>query len=235
MPELFPRSVAYDSTWVRENRMGPNVLWLAESLASQMTLTSGSRLLDLGCGMALSSVFFAQEFGAEVWATDLWIKPTENWERIKTAGLTGRVHPIYAEAHALPYANGFFDVITSLDAYHYFGTDDLYLKQVLRFLRPGGEIGIICPGFRREVRSGDGPDYLEELYRDDWHTFHSPEWWRNHWEKTGLVEVTCADEPPEAAAIWAEFVEHTSDAERTAIEADADRLLTFARIIARKR
>ena len=235
MAGLFPRSTAYDAAWVRENRMGPNVLWLAESLASELTLEPGSQLLDLGCGKAISSVFFAQEFGPEVWATDLWIKPTENWERIQAAGLAGRVHPIFAEAHALPYAHGFFDAIISLDAYHYFGTGDLYLKQVLSFLRPGGQIGIISPGLRREVGPQDLPDYLERLYRDDWHTFHSPKWWEDHWQKTGLVDVTCADEPPETAAIWEEFRDHTSEEERTAIRADADRLLTFSRIVARKR
>ena len=87
MPELFPRSAAYDEAWVNENRMGPNVLWLAESLAERMTLEPGMRVMDLGCGKACSSVFLAREYGVEVWATDLWIKPTENWERIREAGL----------------------------------------------------------------------------------------------------------------------------------------------------
>ena len=87
MAEPFPRSAAYDESWVTANRMGPNVLWLAESLAERMELEAGARVLDLGCGRAISSVFLAREFGAEVWATDLWIKPTENWERIQAAGL----------------------------------------------------------------------------------------------------------------------------------------------------
>lgn len=143
MAALFPRSTAYDPAWIRKNRMGPNALWLAESLSSEMTLEAGARLLDLGCGKAISSVFFAKEFGTAVWATDLWIKPPENWGRIQAAELAGQVHPIFAEAHALPYADGFFDAIVSLDAYHYFGSDDLYLKHILSFLRPGGEIGII--------------------------------------------------------------------------------------------
>ena len=63
-----------------------------------------------------------------------------------------------------------------------------------------------------------------------------PAWWRDHWRKTGLVEVTCADEPPEADAIWAEFVQHTREDEHPPLLADAagPRLLTFARVVARK-
>ncbi len=238
MTELFPRSATYDESWVTENRMGPNVLWLAESLAERMELEAGARVLDLGCGRAISSVFLAREFGAEVWATDLWIKPTDNWERILAAGLEGQVHPIYAEAHRLPYADGFFDAIVSLDAYQYFGTADLYLEYLARFLRPGGEIGTVCPAYRWELGPDTVPDYLADLYGEGgFHSFHTADWWRDHWRKTGLVEMTCADEPPESEALWEEFVLHTRPEEQKALAADAagERVLTFARVVARKR
>ncbi len=233
---LFPRSAAYDEAWVTANRMGPNVLWLAESLAERMELAEGSRVLDLGCGKAISSVFLAREFGVEVWATDLWIKPTENWERIQAAGVAGRVHPIYAEAHQLPYAHGFFDAIVCLDAYHYFGASDFYLEYVAQFLRPGGEIGIVCPGYTRELGPDDVPDYLADYYGTGAYSFHAADWWRDHWRKGGLVEVTCADEPPEADAIWEEFTAHTQPHEEATIAADraGERLLTIARVVARK-
>lgn len=51
--------------------MGPNVLWLAEALSQMMDLRPGMRVLDMGCGKAISSIFLAKEFGLEVWATDL--------------------------------------------------------------------------------------------------------------------------------------------------------------------
>ena len=237
MPDLFPRSAAYDEEWVNANRMGPNVLWLAESLAGRMTLEPGMRVMDLGCGKALSSVFLAREFGVEVWATDLWIKPTENWERIREAGLEGQVHPIYAEAHQLPYAEGFFDAIVSLDAYQYFGTADLYLQYLAPFLRPGGEIGIVCPAFRREVGPDDVPGYLADLYGEGgFHAFHTAGWWRDHFRKAAVVEVTVAEEPPESDAIWEEFIPHTRPHEQEALGADetGEHLLTFARVIARR-
>ncbi len=48
-PSEFPRSSSYDLEWVVENLMGPNVLWLAESLTSVMDLRPGMRVLDMGC------------------------------------------------------------------------------------------------------------------------------------------------------------------------------------------
>ena len=151
-PTEFPRSAKYDQDWVLDNMMGPNALWLTESLAACMGLNPGMRVLDLGCGKGLSSIFLAKEYGAQVWAVDLWIDASENLARIRAAGVEDRVFPIHAEAHALPFADGFFDAMVSVDAYHYFGTDDLYLENHLaRLVKPGGQMGIVVPGLVEEL------------------------------------------------------------------------------------
>src|SRR5579859_2117031 len=99
--DAYPRSAAYDPDWMLENLMGPNAAWLAEALSQAMDLRPGMRVLDMGCGRAISSIFLAKELGLQVWATDLWIGASDNWERIRAAGLQDRVFPIHAEAHAL--------------------------------------------------------------------------------------------------------------------------------------
>lgn len=58
--EKFPLSNKYDPQWVLDNEMGPNALWLTEWLTRDMDLTPGMRVLDMGCGKCLSSVFLAQ-------------------------------------------------------------------------------------------------------------------------------------------------------------------------------
>jgi len=156
-PSAFPRSASYDPEWALENTMGPNVLWLTEALSEVMELRPGMRVLDLGCGKAISSIFLAKEFGVRVWATDLWIPAAENLRRVRAAGAEEMVFPIHAEAHALPYAEGFFDALVSIDAYHYFGTDDLYLgRHLLPLGRPGARIGVIVPGLVHEFE-GEPP------------------------------------------------------------------------------
>ena len=144
--EWLPRSGAYDPAWVHENEMGPNALWLSEALCQVMQINPGMRVLDLGCGKAMSSIFLAKEYNVEVWAADLWINPTENLSRIREAGVEDHVFPIYSEARSLPFADGFFDAIVSLDSYHYYGTDVHYLENyLLKLLKEDGQIGIISP------------------------------------------------------------------------------------------
>lgn len=233
MSSSFPRSAKYDPSFVEDNLMGPNVLWLMESLCTRLEFAPGMRVMDLGCGKALSSIFLAREFGLQVWATDLWIKPSDNWKRIEAAGLADRVFPIYAEARSLPYADEFFDAIVSVDAYHYFGTDDFYLEKIVRLLKPGGYLAIACPGYRREL-DNNVPDYLRErFFHQQWNSFHSPPWWKWHWEKAGVVEVLCAEEIPEAAEIWRSNL-GPGNPDTAVIDADHDTLLTFSRIVARK-
>jgi cyclopropane fatty-acyl-phospholipid synthase-like methyltransferase len=132
----FPRAATYEAEFQFATMMGPNVLWLAEWASRDIGFQPGMRVLDLGCGKAASSIFIAKEFGATVWAADLWINPTENWTRIEAAGLADRVFPLQTEAHALPFADNYFDVIVSFDAFHYFGTDDLYVGSWVREATP---------------------------------------------------------------------------------------------------
>jgi len=237
----FPRSAKYDPEWVIENLMGPNALWLAESLAGVMKLEPGMRVLDMGCGRAISSIFLAKEFDLEVWATDLWIDASDNLERIRDAGVEKQVIPVHADARSLPFAHEFFDAIVSMDAYHYFGTDDLYLGgHFAHLVKPGGQIGIVVPGFVRELPSAEPPSHLQHSWYSDFWSFHDPDWWRRHWERSGLVDVELADMIPDGWKHWvasdeivAEWQNRDSDSDD--VRLDAGRTLGFTRMVARRR
>jgi SAM-dependent methyltransferase len=240
--DAYPRSSHYDLRWVLENQMGPNVLWLTEALTQVMDLRPGMRLLDMGCGKALSSIFLAKEFGVQVWANDLWIPASENWQRIQAADQTDNVFPIHAEAHTLPYADSFFDALVSLDAYHYFGTDDLYLGyHFARLVRPGGQIGIIVPGLVKELTDGL-PEHLVPYWSWEWYSFHSPAWWKHHWEHSRMVTVELADLVPDGWEHWLKWQETCQQAgagydvaEISILRADAGRNLGFPRLVARRK
>jgi len=180
----YKRANTYDYDWIEKNWMGPNPLYLAEELCENMDLHPGMKVLDMGCGKGCSSVFLAKEFGVTVFATDLWIPATENLHRFEAMGVADLVFPIHAEAHALPYAEGFFDAAVSFNSYHYFGTSDTYFPQTFcKLVKAGGQFGVVIDGLINEDGHRVGED-----------GFHSGKWWRRHWEKTGLVEVTaCYD------------------------------------------
>ncbi len=236
----YPLSNTYDDAWVFENQMGPNALWLMEALTQALPLSPGMRVLDLGCGRAMTSIFLAQQFGVSVWATDLWIDASSNASRVRAAGCAGRVYPVHAEAHQLPYAEGFFDAIVSVDAYHYFGTDDLYIGYISSFLRSGGQIGVVVPGILQEV----GVD-LQQWWDWEFCSFHGPSWWQTHWAKTGRVRVDVADAVEGGWEDWLRFDQASlptvdgwrRDAAQRSIAmltADQGRTFCFSRMVATK-
>jgi 2-polyprenyl-3-methyl-5-hydroxy-6-metoxy-1,4-benzoquinol methylase len=77
--DRFPRASRYHPEWVLAGvGGGANPLWLTEWLCEALDLRPGMRVLDLGCGRALSSVFLHREFGVQVGATDMWFSASEN-------------------------------------------------------------------------------------------------------------------------------------------------------------
>jgi cyclopropane fatty-acyl-phospholipid synthase-like methyltransferase len=236
----FPRSKKYDLNWMVEDQMGPNVVWLAEALTQVMELKPGMRVLDMGCGKAVSSIFLAKEFGVQVWATDLWIEAGENWQRVQKARMEGQVFPVHAEAHSLPFADGFFDAAVSLDAYHYFGTDDLYLGNYYRkLIKAGGQFGIVVPGLVHELGEEGVPAELKPYWAWDWCSFHSPQWWQRHWQKTPGVSVEQASLLPDGWQHWLFWEEYSkehggrhSEEEAAMLRLDAGKTLGFARVAA---
>lgn len=239
----YPRSAGYDPRWVVAHCMGPHPLWLLEDLLRDLPLEPGMRVLDLGCGKGLTSVFLAREFGVQVWAADLWIEPTENFARFREAGVAGSVFPLHAEAHDLKFAEGYFDAVVSVDAYQYFGTDDLYLGYLSKFVRPGGLVGAAMPGLTAEL---DGPpEHLRDHWDWDFAVFHTADWWRRQWGRTGKVEVLSAREQEDSARLWTlwtdvtaelgetEFVRDMSVRTAEMLAADAGRTFAFPLLVSR--
>jgi SAM-dependent methyltransferase len=202
-----------------------------ESLCQVLPLEPGMRVLDMGCGKAISSIFLAKEFDVQVWATDLWIAPGDNWERVVKAGEQERVFPIHAEAHALPFADGFFDAMVSVDAYYYFGTGELFFDAYSRFARDSALIGIVVPGVAEECASA--PEHLRDVWVPEFHAFHSPAWWRSRWERSGRAEVLHADMLPDGWREWLLWVGNEHEDGR-ALEVDRGRCLGFTRVVARR-
>jgi cyclopropane fatty-acyl-phospholipid synthase-like methyltransferase len=243
----FPLSAGYERDWLLDNQMGPNAVWLLEWLLPALDLAPGMRVLDLGCGRAMTSVFLAREKAVRVWAADLWMSPDHNWRRASERGVADLVCPLRAEAHALPFAQGFFDAIVSIDAYQYFGTDDLYLSYLSGFLRPGGRLGVVVPGLTREI-DGEVPEHLARpqsngkvFWEDACWCFHTFEWWRALWARSSQVEDVRADLLPDGWRHWRDFERalelagkqvFPSDAE--ALDRDQGRTIGFVRAVARR-
>jgi cyclopropane fatty-acyl-phospholipid synthase-like methyltransferase len=234
----FPRSSAYHPEWLLAGVSGgANPLWLTEWLAEALELRAGMRVLDLGCGRAVSSIFLRREFGVQVWAADLWFSPSENLRRVRDAGVEDGVFPIRVDARSLPFAADFFDAVVSIDSFLYYGTDDLYLNVLARFLKPGGPVAIAGAGLTQEI-DGPIPDHLRGWWTPDLWCLHSAAWWRHHWERTGIVDIELADTLPDGWRLWRdwhEVIAPGNSAEIGALEEDGGRYLGYVRAVGRRR
>ncbi|WP_219418224.1 SAM-dependent methyltransferase [Pseudonocardia nigra] len=236
--ERFPRSAAYHPEWLIAGVSGgANALWLTEWLSEAMDLQPGMRVLDLGCGRGVSSIFLYREYGVQVWATDLWFSPSERLQRIRDVGIEDGVFPIRADARSLPFAHDFFDAVVSIDSFVYYGTDDLYLCDLARFVKPGGQIGIAGAGLVREI-DGPVPEHLRDWWEPSMWCLHSAPWWRRHWERTGVVDVERADSMADGWRAWLDWqraVTRDNSTEIDALEADRGRYLGYVRAVGRRR
>jgi SAM-dependent methyltransferase len=234
----FPLSAKYNPDWLLAGASGgANPLWLAEWLSSAMDLAAGMRVLDLGCGRAVSSIFLWREFGVQVWAADLWFSASENLQRIRDAGAVDAVFPLNADARSLPFADGFFDAIFCIDSFPYYGTDDHYLNSLARFLKPGGQVGVAGAGLMQEIM-GSIPQHLGGWWTPEMWCLHSPVWWRRHWQRTGIVDVSLADTMPDGWLRWLDWLQAVApenEAEIRAIQADQGKFLGYLRVVGRLR
>jgi len=207
----YPKTEKYYNNWIRENWMGPNPLALLEDLCEHLDLKPGMKVLDMGCGKGITSIFLAKEYGVTVFANDLWIGATENLVRVEEAGVSDKVYPIHAEAHALPYAHGFFDAAIAIDCYHYFGACENYFIDVFsKLVKPGGQLGIVVPGLKCEFEKGY-PDTLEKVWIPEFYNFHSDKWWRTLWEKTGLCKITASYPMEDTRELWQDWADWSID------------------------
>lgn len=170
---------AFEPFFTKEYMMGPNTIRLLYQMVQTHPLPERGRILDLGCGTGLSSLYLARSTDAGIFAVDLWCSAADNYRRFRQWNVDGSVIPIHADARDLPFADEYFDAVVSVDAYHYFGCDPAYFtRKLLPLVKPGGWILITVPGLHEEY-GANVPAEMLEWAGDEHVLFHSCEWWRD--------------------------------------------------------
>ncbi|NLF27946.1 MAG: methyltransferase domain-containing protein [Clostridiales bacterium] len=236
----YEKTSAYDKDLVDACLMGPNAMKLLEELLSMYPLTPGETVFDLGCGMGLTSMFAAREYGVRVFAADLWIAPSDNKQRFDRMGFTsGEIIPLRAEAHNLPFADGFFDTIISIDAYHYFGLDSEYLgKHLLPLVKRGGRILIAVPGMKVDIHDNLPREMTLSWSAEDLETIHDAAHWRKILEATPEAEILSIDEMAGYEECWSDWLACGNPYavnDRKAMEAGAGKYMNLLAIALRRK
>ncbi len=180
--------------FLKATMMGPNAMRVSEELASHLSINKNMRILDLGCGCGLSTLLLTKKYGVSVLAADLWISPTENYERFQSIGIDDKAVPISVDAtKGLPFANGYFDLLFSVDAYHYFGDTAEMLPSLIPFVKKGGYIAVAVPGLKFEfgenVPEEMQPFWIDEVDR----TIHSLDWWKQLWSRAHISSISAGE------------------------------------------
>ena len=85
---------------------------------------------------------------------------------------------------------------------------------------------------------GPLPDHLRQWWTPDLCCLHSANWWRRHWERTGIMDIHLADTMPDGWQLWLDWhklVAPDNAAEIKALEADRGTYLGYVRLVGRRR
>lgn len=117
-------------------------LWCPEGVyedtAGLLGPVAGRRVLEVGCGAAQCARWLADQ-GAYAVAFDLSARQLQHARRIDEQLGRAALNLVQAEATALPFADGSFDIVCSaFGAVPFVADSALLMREVARVLRPGG-------------------------------------------------------------------------------------------------
>jgi ubiquinone/menaquinone biosynthesis C-methylase UbiE len=115
----------------RNRKANPAVL---QDLISGCQLNESSKVLEVGCGTGNYISAIARSVGCRCWGVD----PSAGMLAIAQKQACGNLLLTNASAEVLPFEDGFFDLIFSVDVIHHLPSRDAYFTRVHKRLAPTG-------------------------------------------------------------------------------------------------
>jgi len=128
-----------------------------EDLLARLDLKPGDHLLDLGCGAGIIAEYISDQTGARVTGLD-YAAPAIAVADERTADKRSRLTFLQGDMNALDLPAQSFDAAISLDTLYWVADLADTLSQVVRTIKPGGQIGIFMLASRGK---DDPPNTME--------------------------------------------------------------------------
>lgn len=236
----YPLTEPFYTDELNAKIMGPHPLKLTEELLLNNRIKKGARVLDLGSGQGLTSVFLAKAYGFLVYAADLWSDPKENQKFFDQMGVpSDRLIPVKADATELPFEKDFFDAVVSTDSYNYLGRDEEYLDRcLLDCLKPGGYVYVTVPGMKKDCHDNLPKELLLSWTPEQMDYMHDVEYWRGIVGKCRGVKVLEVSQMESNEEVWADWLKQDNEyaiGDRKSMEAGAGKYLNFIKIVLQKK
>ncbi len=227
----YPELDGYTRDQCYEDFFGGGGLYLAVEMLRTLRLKPNDIVLDLGCGKGATSVFLAKQYGVQVIALDLWTSAKFLNEKFETLGYADRIYGMQKDAaEPLPFPENYFDAIFCMNSFNFYGGSVEYLEHILKHLKPGGQLCIgseVLSHEFTEQQLADPPEVYAfrlpppneqvNVFEDDFKKQHTPAWWKNLFETSGLLAVESCHELDDAAVLYEDLVlynvEHRLDPE----------------------
>ncbi len=118
-------------------------LQATDELARLCQIGPGKYVLDVGCGVGATPAYLARQYRCRVVGVD--ISPAmiaRAQERAAREGVADRVELRVADAQALPFADGVFDVAMTESVLAFVADKQKALRELVRVTKPGGYVGL---------------------------------------------------------------------------------------------
>lgn len=226
--------------YIHDNLMGPNAVMMARELCGVIDdgtadprLASAQRICDLGCGAGITSMWLAQSFPGHVWACDLWNAEEESVARFYGRGFADRITAVQSDALELPFPDGFFDALVSIDSYNFFGREEGVIDRVARYVAPGAPLLIAAPGLKHTLTDADMEVFGLSWTREQMEYICTVQWWAELIEQSNAVRIDSISEMACFDAAWSEWLTCDNEyakGDRAAMEAGAGDLMNLIAI-----
>ncbi|MQA04210.1 MAG: methyltransferase domain-containing protein [Streptosporangiales bacterium] len=162
-----------------------------ETMASQVTLTPSTRVLDLGAGYGGAARYLAATYGCQVTCLNLSeVENERNRQMNVEQNLDHLINVADGSFEELPFQDNGFDVVWSQDAFLHSGDRERVLEEAGRVLVPGGHIVFTDPMAADGCPKENLTPILARLNLD---TMASPDFYREQLGRVGMKSVEFHD------------------------------------------